>query len=480
MLDAAYYGGNVTMVHVPRRLRSCMLRAVASRGYVGLPLTVIMVDGKPAPSLSRLVEALTRHQIERFILAATSEATFVELSKTHPMRVLPAYVNGVDKRASPASAAKSDGLGLKSSGDAASTTAKTLLKSIDATKKPPQAEDQLACQPWMRDGASSTSLLYTLVARLVRMGYAPFVIDQHTRVLRDYELALFQTPADGAYVTGKQFKQVRDAVNMTGWRPALSYFPRSELVASTADSLAALVNSDEAFPPHLPFKPFPPHEIADGGVYDDLSLPVIMQRKQLVRSPGAAPADFDQLVSRAPSHKHVRCANYTLAVARSVDVERGDIVDAIKQAVATVALARAQSVSCIVLPSLVFKRRSAATIFQLVDAAFFTNLAGGVRLVPSIANIDTERARFVDVTAHHQRARTETSVCGTNNNVCLSSSARAVLAAADAGLGRDFVCVRTTGIDLSDNGFVLRSHVDAVARAVTAQTKSAKVWGWVG
>jgi hypothetical protein len=474
LLDAAYYGGNVTMVHVPRRLRSCILRAVASRGVVGLPLTVIVVDGAPEPSLSRLVESLTRHQIERYILLATSEAAFVELSKTHPLRVLPAYVNGVDKRV----AAKSDGLAFKSGVDAASTpsTANTLLKAIDAAKKPPQAEDRLVCEPWMRDNASSTSLLYMLVARLVRMGYAPFVINQDTHVHRDYELALFQTPADSVYVTGKQIKQLRGAANVVGWRPALAYFPRSELVASAAESLAAVVDSDEAVPPHLPLKPFPPHEIADAGMYNDLSLPVVMQHKQLVRSPSAAPADFDRLVSRAQPQAHVRCANYTLAVSRSVDVQRGDIVDTIKQVVATVAMARAQAVSCVVLPSLVFKRRSAANIFKLVDPTFFAKLAGGVQLVPSIANVDTERVPYVDLTAHHQRARTETSVCGTDDNsVCLSSSVRDVVTAADAGLGRDFVCMRTTGIDHSDNAFVLRSHVDAVARAVE-QTKCAKVF----
>lgn len=472
MLDAAYYGGNVTMVHVPRRLRSCIMRSVATRGYVGLPLTVIVVDGTPQPSLARLIESLARHQIERYVLLATSEAAFVELSKTYPLRVLPAFVNGVDRRVPMVT--KTDDNGLKS-GDALS--AKTLLKTLNPSKKSSLlTDDKLACEPWMRDNASSTSLRYTIVARLIRMGYAPFVVDQRALIIRDYELALFQTPADAVYVTGKEAKQLRAASNVSAWRPALAYFPRSEVVASTADSLATLVNSDQPLLPHLPFKTFVPHEIVDTGPFDDLSLPLVTRRKQLVRSTSAdALAEFDELVSRAPPHTHARCANYSVAVARSMDVQDGDVADGIQQVIATIALARAKAVSCVVLPNLVFKRRSAATLFKLVDTTFITQLAGDVRLVPSVANIDTEHTKFVDLVAHHQRARTETSVCGTDDIMCLSASVRAVLTAVDSGLGRDYTCVRSTGIERSDNAFVLRRQVDAVAQAVKAQARVGKV-----
>lgn len=472
MLDAAYYGGNATVVHVPRRLRSCIMRSVATRGYVGLPLTVIVVDDTPQPSLARLIKSLTRHQIERYILVATSAATFVELSKTYPLRVLPVFVNGVDHRV-PVST-KIDDIGLKKNGDPTltTTTTTTVLKSLSLAKRTAlPSDDKLACEPWMRDGASSPGLLLTIVARLIRMGYAPFVVDQRALVIRDYELALLQTPGDAVYVTGKEAKQLRAASNVSAWRPALAYFPRSEVVASTADALATLVDSDQPLFPHLPFKTFAPHEIADTGPFDDLSFPLVTRRKQLVRSPSAdVLAEFDGLVSRATPHTHARCANYSVAVARSIDVQGGDVADGIQQVIATVALARAKAVSCVVLPNLVFKRRSAATLFKIVDTTFFTQLAGDVRLVPSVANIDTKHAPFVDLGAHHQHARTETSVCGTDDAVCFSASVRAVLAAVETGLGRDYTCVRSTGIEHSDNAFVLRRQVDALARAVKARS----------
>lgn len=454
--DADYYGGNVAMVHAPRRLRSCMPRAVATRGFVGLPLTVIVVDGGPQPSLTRLIESLTRHQIDRYVLLATSEATFVAVSKVYPLRVLPAFTKG------------------------ASAKSGTDNQPLAPAQK---ADDASACEPWARAGASPTSLLYTLVARLIRMGYAPFVIDQGTIIVRDFELALFQMPADSIYVTGQEAAFLLSTSNVSAWRPAMAYFPRSGAVASAADALATLVDSNQALSPgHLPLKRFAPHEIVQGGPFDDLSFPLVTRRKQLVRSRGAAPADFDGLVARAPPRTHVACGNYTVAVARSVDVQGQDIADVTKQVIATVAMARAHGVSCVVLPNLVFKRRSAATLFKLVDSAFFTRLAGAVRLVPSMANINVGHTRFVDVAAHHQRARTETSACGTDDNACLSPAVGAVLAAADSELTRDFVCVRTTGIDASDNAFVLTRHVDALARAVTAQTTSRKVCGhaWTG
>lgn len=466
-------------MHVPRRLRSCTLRSVATRGYVGLPLTIVVVSGAPRPSLTRLIESLTRHQIDRYVLLATSEATFVQLSKTYPLRILPAYANSVERRAS-SSPAKIGDSGLKS-GDA--IVDPTTLKPEDASIKKDAAllyDEKRACEPWMRDGASPASLLYTIVARLIRMGYAPFLVDQHALAIRDYELALFQTPADGMYVTGKELKKLRTASNVSAWRPDLAYFPRSEMVASAADSLATLVDSDQPLLQHVPLKSFSPFEISDSGPFDDLSFPLVLRSQQLVRLSDVALPEFDKLVSRVPPHVHARCANYSIAVARSFDVQYGGVAGKVKQVVNAVALARANAVSCVVLPSLVFKRRSAATMLKLFNTTFLNKLAGDVRLVPSVANIDTNRATYIDLSAHHSRPRhIQSGVCGTNDSVCLSADVLSLLsAAAETGLSRDYVCARSTGIKQSDNAFVLRHQVDALSRAVKSQTNGRKVGGF--
>ena len=430
---------------------------MATRGSVGLPLTVITVHGSPEPSLARLVKSLQRLQIDRFVLLATSEPAFVALSRTYPLRVLAAFAKPGTTR------------------ETAFSTKNPLQTAAASPLKPSlllPGDDRVACAPWTREGASPTSLALTAVGRLVRMGYSPFVVDQRALIVRDFELALFQTPADGVYVTGSgvNWSPATAGSGDAAWLPSLMFFPRSEAVASTADSMVALADSGLQGASLPALKTFGPDQVADGGPFHDLASPLMLRSRLLVRTPDAKLPAYDVWQSRtqADAMAKMQCANYTVAGRRSLDVRSMDVAAAVRTVVDAVSTARARSVACVVLPSLVFRRRSAASIFKVVDADALSELAGrDVTLVPSVFNIDTERGVYVQFPAGHARKQ-----AGDTHRKLYSADVRRVVSAAEEVLGRDYVCVHTVGA--SDAAFGLRGQVEGLQRALMKAEGSKK------
>lgn len=457
-LDAAYYGGSATVVHVPRRLRTCGVRALATRGYVGLPLTVVVIHDHQPLVLARLLKEIQNRRIDRYVLMATSERVFAHLSKAYPFRVIPAF--GQTKTL---------------------VTNDRTLSSVDDTKSKPikfagpsgkptslWPTNMLQCEPWVQHDASPTGVILTIAARLVRMGYSLFFLDQRAVIFDDYELSLFHLPPDGVYVT-KQYatwKPARDLSASKPW-PPLIFFPRSELVAALAESAAAaLVNSDA--PTDIPqLKTFAFDKITDGGPFNDLSFPLALHRTRLVSMLDAKMSDYEVLLARKEPVVKLNCSTFSVAAKRMLDVRSVDIARVVRVVEDAVSFARAQSLSCIVLPSFVFEHQSAASIFKIVDSDYLTELAGNVTLVPSMLNIDTDKAVYVELKARHDRKPAHAGLCRSNgNHHCVSSEVRLIVNASKTLLGTDFVCARSVGVGLEDNAFVLRKQLAALKRGI--------------
>lgn len=463
-LDTAYYGGKASVVHVPRRLRTCGVRALATRGHVGLPLTVVVVHQSRLSILSRLIEELQQQQIERYVLMATSEKLFAQLSEAYPFRVIPAF--GQNRHQTEATVTIVD---HSSSAIDKNMGFNKLFGSPDSPS-PRTPHGKLSCESWIQQDTHTAGRIFTVAARLVRMGYAPFFIDQSAVVFKDYELALFQLPADGIYVTKEYIRWTpAEVANVSMPWPPIIFFPLSEAVESMAEMVATLADSGKQadIMQHVLFKTFALDEIATGGTFNDLSFPLTLHRARLVGLLDTKVADYEVLQARMKTAApKTRCSNYSVALKRSLNVRSADIARHVQKIMAAIPAARAQSLTCIVLPSLVFEHRSAASIFKVIDSDTLTQLAGNVTLVPSIRNIDTDSAVYVDLGARHGRKQTHENLRRSERDKWLARELRQVVAAAKSLLGTDFVCARSVGIGLEDNAFVLRQQLDEFKRGV--------------
>ena len=414
-------------MHVPRRLRTCALQAVASRGQRKAPLTIIVVDEAVSSAVMSLVESLKANAIEEYGLLTTSQDAFVQLSRLFPLRVIPAF----DRR----------------QGQARALTNVNVL--------PSNARNHQTCDPWPPPGTAHQRV-YAVLARLVRAGYAPFVVDQHAFVFRNYGASLARLPNDSVYVSEATLqRQATRPGAVAHWRPALMYLPPTSSVASFVDAVGALAErsatTDELLSRGAAVKPLPMDLFTASGPMHDLSYPLALKQRRLVYATNARTglAEFNLLQARArlPASK-VACTNYTMALRPAVDVHTVNVAHMVHAVLDAASFASAHSVACLVLPILTHRRRSAASVFAIVDYDFLSARAGAAKLLPGINSVDTGTSHFVDCASRSAHQRTgkgakqgaPKALCDSAGTQCLSSQMRSVLAAAQSLVGNTFLC----------------------------------------
>lgn len=452
-LEAAYYGADVSIVHAPRRLRACPFESVAIRGHRGRPLTVVVVDRVPMAVVHNLRASLERHSIQGAVYMALTESTFVEASKTLPLAVIPAFSHA--SWSGPTTSDPAD-RGDKSAG------------LPYATKSWPRPDDD-TCAPWAAVDSPAAKIMQA-ASTLLKLGYAPFVIDAHSFALGNYDAAMAQLPPISVYTSRDPEPAALHGEGRTAL-PGAMFFPASGTVrGSVATWARALASNSSASleevaqrpcslgepcsPSAVTLKRLPRHAFVEGGPRVDLAFPVKMGRgaKLYTARERGARGLFEmwQAGAFADAPDKLACDNYTMAFRRPIDVSSTDVPNAVARLERAALFAAAHGVDCVVLPGFAFMGRSRATIFSTFDADAVFAMFSGKALVPSVHDIDLTRAVHVPMTTEHARASVPRGSVNGAPSPCragaleecaiLADSLRSFLRFAKGKLSPGFVC----------------------------------------
>jgi len=440
-MEPEYYGRSISIVHAPRRLRSCPIGAVAIRGRLGMPLTLVVVDGD-VPTHVPFQKSFDDNEVSTAFVAL-NEAAYVSVSKLFPLRVIPAFA--------------------KERPDVA-----RILNIDDEHAVPSSAVSVKSCTEWLAVESAAARLVHT-VAELLHMGYAPFVVPVNSFAIINYDMALKRLPSSAIYT----IRDPPDSLSPASIFNSVTYFPLSERVAdaTTAWARILLVDKSTSFTvaerlcglertcnQSVGICRLPRDTFAEGGVNVHLSYPLKLDHRAMfaASSHQGGRGSYDMMQAGAMrNNAKLQCANYTMPFRRSISTAAVDFAAVIRKLHAASVFVADHAIDCVVLPSFSHNGASKATMFAVFAFEAVSRAFGKARFAASLRDIDTRNATYVAVSAAHGRKKTDAaSNCFNSCDAralhscpCLDDRLRAILHFARGQLTPKFACSADGGVE---------------------------------
>ena len=221
-LDVRYHGvDDLAVLHVPRRLRSDGLKAVATRAQVYLPATTVVLSEESTDEQNRGSKTTSTNnnmllnnfkaaaddlRLSGVIYIALSEDDFFKASRVVPLQVLPAFERksdggapGGDDEARSSSLLEAAASGSDVSAAAADAAVVAAAATATATAAAASAGPKSFVLTWPPTAQSPTTRLLATITQLVTQGYSPLVVDAASAPLQNYDMVLYGFRKDAVF-----------------------------------------------------------------------------------------------------------------------------------------------------------------------------------------------------------------------------------------------------------------------------------------